>query len=224
MPLYFSIPLAIICGIIIGFFMPPFTVSCFKLHQGYTLYNTGFTGGFIGILIFSILSILKIEIVRPSLLIEQTSLPLIVFLIIYSVFLLLSGIFFLKKSGFYCSRESESYHPKKSYRQLLKCTGYCEIIYESFGAERTYINMGIMGLLAIGFVLLTRVTLTGPIVAGILSIIGYAAIGKQPLNTIPIMFGVTLGGLIGNADLSSTGFVMIGLLVLHWHQLQANLE
>lgn len=68
-----------------------------------------------------------------------------------------------------------------------------------------------MGLLAISFVLLTRVTLTGPILAGVLSIMGYATIGKQPFNTIPIVLGVTLGGLTAGADLSSTGFVMIGL-------------
>ncbi|HHT25315.1 MAG TPA: DUF1576 domain-containing protein [Clostridiaceae bacterium] len=205
LPLYFSIPLAIMCGTMIGFFGVPFAANCFKLHQGFTLYNTGFTGGFIGILIFALLSVFKIEVIRPNILIERTSLPLAVFLITYSVCILFLGIFLTRKNGSSDSKKS------KSYYKLLKCTGYNEIIYESYGAETTYINMGIMGLLAIGFALLMGVTLTGPILAGILSVIGYAALGKQPFNTIPIITGVTLSGLVAGADLSSTGFVMTGL-------------
>ncbi|NLJ71155.1 MAG: DUF1576 domain-containing protein [Clostridiaceae bacterium] len=205
LPFYFSIPLAIMCGTLIGFFGVPFAASCSKLHRGFTLYNTGFTGGFIGILVFGLLSVFRIEVIRPDILIEQTSLPLVVFLIIYSVFILLLGIILASNKGPAESGKS------KSYYKILKCSGYGEVIYESYGAEMTYINMGIMGLLATGFALLMGATLTGPVMAGILSVIGYAALGKHPLNTIPIILGVTLSGFVAGADLSGTGFVMTGL-------------
>ncbi|HHU53481.1 MAG TPA: DUF1576 domain-containing protein [Clostridiaceae bacterium] len=203
--LYLSIPLAIVCGTIIGFFGVPFAASCFKLHQGYTLYNTGFTGGFIGILAIALMGVFKIEVIRPNILLGQTSLPFAVFLIVYSVYIFLLGIFLSIKSGSHGSKKSGS------YLKLLKCTGYGEVIYDSYGAEITYINMGIMGLLSIGYVLLMGATLTGPVIAGIFSVIGYGVLGKQPFNTIPIILGVTLSGLVSGADLSSTDFVMTGL-------------
>lgn len=96
----------------------------------------------------------------------------------------------------------------RHYRQLLKRTGFCEVFLEEFGTGTTFINMGIMGLLSLGFVLLTGAHLTGPLVGGILSVVGYAAIGKHPLNSIPVVLGIVLSALLADADLSDNSVLM----------------
>ncbi|MGI6579535.1 MAG: DUF1576 domain-containing protein [Saccharofermentanales bacterium] len=205
LPYYFSVPLAIVYGALIGFFGITFAANCSKLHRGYTLYNTGFAGGFIGILTIALLGIFKIEVARPDILLEKTSLPFAIFLIAFSVYILLLGLFLSKKSDSDISEKSGSYF------KLLKRTGYGEVFYECCGAANAYINMGITGLLVTGFSLAMGTPLTGPVIGGILSVMGYAALGKHPFNIIPVILGVTLSGLAAGADLSSSGFVMIGL-------------
>jgi hypothetical protein len=65
--------------------------------------------------------------------------------------------------------------------------------------------MGINGFISLGFILLLGQTLNGPFLAGILTIVGFSAFGKHPLNITPILVGVWLAGYTTNVD----GFVLV---------------
>ena len=49
-----SVPLGIVTGLAMGFIMPPVAAQLFRAHNGYTLYNMGFTAGLIGTLVVAI--------------------------------------------------------------------------------------------------------------------------------------------------------------------------
>lgn len=72
--------------------------------------------------------------------------------------------------------------------------------------------MGIMGFVVTGFVVLIGETLNGPLLAGILTVVGFSAHGKHFKNTIPILLGVYIAGL-GN---STNGFtIALSALLVH---------
>src|SRR5690606_18755794 len=48
---YQSIPLGIIVGVFVGFILPAFNAHAIKFHQGYNLYNTGFSMGVLSMMI-----------------------------------------------------------------------------------------------------------------------------------------------------------------------------
>jgi hypothetical protein len=58
------------------------------------------------------------------------------------------------------------------------------------------INVGIMGLISILFTVLLSIPLNGPVISGILTVMGFAAFGKHPKNSIPVMLGASLWLLI----------------------------
>ena len=54
-PLWYSIPLGLIAGVIGGFITPMVVAIVGRFHQGYNLYNTGFGLGFIALLFNALL-------------------------------------------------------------------------------------------------------------------------------------------------------------------------
>jgi len=62
LPAHIGIILGILFGIIIGFLITPLSFNMYKLHDGYNLYNVGFTAGVIGILANSLMKSFGINI------------------------------------------------------------------------------------------------------------------------------------------------------------------
>ena len=53
--------------------------------------------------------------------------------------------------------------------------------------------MGVCGFVGILFVAMTEQTFNGPVLAGLFTLVGFAANGKNILNTVPILLGILLG-------------------------------
>ena len=146
-------------------------------HEGFNLYNLGFTGGILGAVITSILKLYNFQITPQRIISTEFDLALKV--ICSSVFLALIIIgFFINNSSF------------KGYMEILKDSGLKSDFVKKYGFGLTFINMGIMGFVATGFVILIGETLNGPLLAGILTVVGFSAYGKHFKNTIPILIGV----------------------------------
>ena len=75
----------------------------------------------------------------------------------------------------------------------------------------TLINMGVMGFIGLFFVIISKGVMNGPIVGGLLTIIGFASFGKHPRNCIPIMIGVLLASIFNVWDTSSTPVIIAAL-------------
>ncbi|WP_294705959.1 DUF1576 domain-containing protein [uncultured Fusobacterium sp.] len=172
---------AIALGIIIGFISTPLAKKMASFHEGFNLYNLGFTGGILGAVITSILKLYNFPITPQRIISTEFDLALkIICASIFSTLIIIG--FFINESSF------------KGYGEILKDSGLKSDFIKKYGFGLTFINMGIMGFVATGFVILIGETLNGPLLAGILTVVGFSAYGKHFKNTIPILVGVYLAG------------------------------
>lgn len=178
----FSYINGITLGIIIGFIISPLAKKMKGFHEGYNLYNLGFTAGILGLVLNSILKAYDFNVASRKILSTQYN----------SILQICCGIIFLILIivGFYINSNSFS-----GYKELVKSSGLEVDFVASYGYGVTFVNMGLMGFLAMLFALSLGQTLNGPILAGIFTVVGFAAHGKTPFNTTPILIGVILSGV-----------------------------
>ncbi len=199
LPYIFGLPLGIGAGILIGFILPPLSSHMLRFHDGYNIYNIGFTAGVLGSILTAVLRGFGFIIETQYILSSEYDLFLKLYLCVFFILLILVG-YNINGNSF------RGYGRFFSYSGRL-VTDYVQLL----GIGVTFINMGIMGLIAIGFVICIGGVVNGPIVGGILTIVGFSAFGKHPKNAIPIMLGVVLGGLLKTWELSATEVILAGL-------------
>ena len=175
-----GIILGVSIGIVIGFILPAFNMFAMKFHQGYNLYNTGFSMGVISMFLTGILGSFDIDILRGSELNNSYHQVLLISTIVISSLFILFA--FLE-------------NPKvvKQYPKILQRSGrlLTDFVKDS-GTDATLLNIGIMGLLCVVLILCTGILINGPVMGAILTILGFAAFGKHPLNSIPVIIGAIL--------------------------------
>lgn len=167
-------------GLATGFLLPPLAVYMLRLHQGFNIYNVGLTCGFLGLFIASLLEGVGLQ-ASPSLhWSTQYSGILGIFLLIYSCSMLVVGL--------YLSRSLAG------LRKLTREAGTLPTDFvELHGPGATLINMGLVGLIGWGYILLVGGVFNGPTIGGVLTMVGFAAFGKHIFNVPPVMLGVYLG-------------------------------
>ncbi len=197
--LWIRLPIGIIFGIFCGFIITPLSSHMNRLHDGYNLYNIGFTAGLLGTLINSLLKSFGVNIKQQQILSTEYDLTLKLFLIGFFIILIIIGFIINRKSF-------------KGYKKILSFSGRLVSDYTQLvGYGLTFINMGIMGFVSILYVIILKGTLNGPIVGAIFTIVGFAAFGKHPRNTIPIMIGVFISSILTIFDTQSTTVIIAGL-------------
>ncbi len=170
-----------------------------RLHDGYNLYNIGFTAGVLGTLINSLLKSFGVNIEQQEILSTEYDLFLKIFLLVFFIILIIIGFVINRKSF-------------KGYTKILSYSGRLVSDYTQLvGYGLTFINMGIMGLVSMLYVIALRGTFNGPIVGAIFTIVGFSAFGKHPKNTIPIMIGVLIAGIVSIFDIHSTTVIIAAL-------------
>ena len=173
--LVLGISIGIICGIIIAALMR----HIYTFHMGYNLYNTGTTGGFVGTVIYMFLRGFGYNI-EPAFYwsTEYTS-----FLTIFTG-VSLCLVFFL---GFVFGGSWSG------YKIILKNSGRLTADFvEISDLGTTLINMGVVGLIALGYIHFVSGDVNGATLAGIFTVFAFGALGKHPRNILPIMLGVYL--------------------------------
>lgn len=180
-----SIILGASAGIIIGFILPPLSTYLLRVHQGYNLYNIGFTGGIIGTIVISLFRSYGVDIQSRVIWTQGNNFKmLIVLILIFTSFILTS---------FYMDRIA--------YKDIKKVYKYKGRLISDFvmmeGFPVTLINMAINGAIATAYILIVGGDLNGPTIGGIFTIVGFGAFGKHAKNMTPLIFGVFLAGSIG---------------------------
>ena len=173
---------AILIGVLIGFIVVPLAKSLYDFHEGYDLYNLGFTAGILGSVIIAVLKLYHFEI-KPQFLLS-TKYDMSLKVLCSSLF---SSLIII---GFYINENSFS-----GYFSLIKDDGYKSDFTKKYGYGLTFINMGIMGFISICFVTITGQAFNGPVLAGIFTVVGFSANGKTVFNTFPVLIGVLLASL-----------------------------
>lgn len=203
LPIAGAIAVAVVGGIAVGILLPPVAIVMLRLHQGFSLYNIGLTGGFIGVFGASLL-VASGRAPAPALLWNDSPSPALVVLIpAMSLVLLIAGLVPGPKRAL------------TSFREITTLPGRLPSDFMSMSSiDGSLVNMGIVGLLTWGYVMVVGGDLNGPVLGGILTAIGFAAFGKHPANSWPIVVGVVVACLIFGKDLAAPGPILAALFSL----------
>ena len=175
--------LAALIGISAGFILPPLSTFLLRVHQGYNLYNIGFTAGIIGTIFISVFKSYGFLPAPRLIWTTGNNTVLGIYLAVTFISMIALG-YILDKEAF------------KKFRNIIEYPGRLVedfVFLEGFGA--TLVNMGINGLLATSYIVLVGGAINGPTIAGVLTIVGFSAFGKHCVNILPIFLGVLLGSI-----------------------------
>lgn len=197
-PLWQGALLGYALGIFMGFSLVPLAKHFVTFHQGYSLYNMGFTAGIIGMIVVAVLNNLDMEITRASY--SSSGNNLLFTVIMFAI----SCVFFL--TGFFMNGKS-----MHGYKALLNFAGKSADFIDIAGIGVTAMNIGIMGVLSTAFVLVFNGQLNGPTLGGIFTVMGFSAYGKHPKNCLPIFAGVILGSFLNPGYTNVNGIMITAL-------------
>jgi len=175
-----GIIVGLLCGIFIGFILPAFNAFSMKFHQGYNLYNTGFSMGVISMMITGIFASFGLEVTRNDLVNNDYHLILLIFTAIISLMFIIMAII-TNKQVF------------KRYAKIFQKSG--KLLTDFFkdpGIDVAFLNIGFMGIITLVVIQSIGISINGPVMGAILTILGFSAFGKHPMNSIPVMIGAIL--------------------------------
>jgi len=199
LPLAPGLILGFSAGILAGLVLPPLSAHFLRFHQGFSLYNIGFTAGIVGMFFLAVLQGFGIEITTVAIVSSGNDLVLAVILGTLFTGMLLFG---LKKNNWRLT----------GYRQFLDQPGKLASDFITIsGAPLTLVNMALLGLMATAYVLAVGGELSGPVIGGIFTVVGFGAFGKHVKNVWPILAGVFLGNLFRFNDLNATTSLLAAL-------------
>lgn len=182
-----------------GFIIPVLAPHMLAFHDGYNLYNVGFTAGIIGTVLTSLMRSFGFKI--ETRLILSTQHDLFFKILILTFCIIIFGI------GFIINGQKMT-----GYRELIKHPGRAVTDFTQLdGYGLTYMNIGIMGIIGLAYIIISKATINGPIVGGILTMMGFSAFGNHPKNTIPIIIGVLIASNLNIWSMSSTVVILGGL-------------
>lgn len=200
-PLYYAIPAGILAGVFVGFVLPAFSAHTIRFHRGYNLYNIGFALGVLSMLFAVVLHSFNVKLDLGGPTSEAFHVELVIMSLSMSLIFLLAAFIT---------------DPKvlKKYPALLKSSGRLVSDFISdYGKAVSMLNVAFMGFISVGVLLILGLKINGPVMGGILTVMGFGAFGKHPRNAIPVMFGAWLGVVLTNYSLDSVGMVIALLFV-----------
>ena len=183
-PLWLGITLGILIGLFIGFIMAPLSAAMRKAHEGYNIYNVGFTAGLLGLTLFALFRNFGVNFYLLYFWSSGHNTELGLFLLIMSFYLIACGVF--------------SKGEKLSFLGLI-CIEADDYDFFTKHKETTYIAMGLLGLACFALMTVIRGDYSGPVLGGIVSVIGFGAFGKSMNNAAPIVAGAILGAVTNMA-------------------------
>lgn len=196
---YISIPLGIGAGIVAGLMVPAISSHTIKFHQGYNLFNVGFSLGIISLAFNGVLRAFNLRASEISILSNNHNLFLYLFVAILALVLLIAGIILNPKSF-------------KMIPDLYKRSGRLVSDYiRDYGVSIVMINQASLLTFEILICLIFKIELNGAIFGTILAVSGFAGSGLHLKNTSFVMLGAILMCLVTKTNITSTS-IIIGIL------------
>lgn len=196
---YISIPLGIGAGIVAGLMVPAISSHTIKFHQGYNLFNVGFSLGIISLAFNGVLRAFYLRASEISILSNDHNLFLYLFVAILALVLLIAGIILNPKSF-------------KMIPDLYKRSGRLVSDYiRDYGVSIVMINQASLLTFEILICLIFKIELNGAIFGTILAVSGFAGSGLHLKNTSFVMLGAILMCLVTKTNITSTS-IIIGIL------------
>ena len=201
LPQGWSVLIAYALGIFIGFILPQLSTQFLGFHQGFSLYNVGFTAGIIGMVVLGFMNAFGIEVETRTLTSTQSPLILYQLLIGFCVILIVTSFYLHFK-------KKEKYH----FKLLLKLSGRLPSDFvEMTNMATVTLNMSIIGFILLGYVLVNGGQLNGPIVGSIIGVMSFGAFGNQVKNTVPVLVGIMIGSYLTGVEPTSTSALIAAI-------------
>jgi hypothetical protein len=195
-----GIPLAAAGGVLAGMLLPPLALVMLRLHQGYSLYNIGLTAGFLGVLVAAVVAASPGAPDMGARWNETPSLLLLLLAPALSVLLVAAGLAMGPRGAW------------GGLRKILRLSGRLPSDFmDAAGVPAGLLNMGIMGLAASLYVMAVGGPPNGPVLGGILTVIGFASFGKHPRNAWPVLGGIVGATLLFGKSLAAPGPLLAAL-------------
>ncbi len=196
---FMSIVLYAGVGILVGLLLPAIAAYTMNVHQGYNLYNVGFTAGLIGMVIVSLFKSAGHSFSER--LLWSTGNNRLFSIFLFSQFALMMIV------GFFCNH--------RSFKNAARITRHSGRAVADFvlldGYAVTLINMGIVGSAATLYVLAVGGELNGPTIGGIYTICGFGAFGKHIRNITPVVLGAVLSSFFMVWELNQPSVLLAAL-------------
>ncbi len=189
--------LAIISGILCGFYLVPMTKLVYPWHNGFNLYNVGFTTGIIGMVVQVILTTFGMGSSRVVILNDSSHLALDL-----SAWIVIGGfalIALLNRDITWSAVKQLFQHGGKSPADFWMENPQGVVIF----------NMALLGALGMGLTLMFGGVINGPILAAVFSMIGFGAFGKHPMNSWAPIAGSALMAIVLGKSLDSSGVMSV---------------
>ncbi|WP_068268165.1 DUF1576 domain-containing protein [Caviibacter abscessus] len=185
----------IFIGIIVGFIMPVISKQALHFHNGYSLYNSGLSGGLLGIVIYSIISAYGINFDINTVYYMKFDNRVFYFFIVYFLILIFIGLFYDKKIK--TNMISIYGHTGRLVTDFVQKEGFYAVI----------LNMGTLGLIS---VLISKLygVLNGPVICSMLTIVAFGGFGKHIKNVLPLIIGVSLAPYLFKIQIEPTILLM----------------
>ncbi len=198
-----GIVLGVALGGVVGFVLPPLASHMLRFHDGFSIYNIGFTGGIVGSFFVAVFRGFRFDIIPEVALVEHLDRFFEVFFGVVFVALMVLGVI--------VARRGEG-GLREGVVRIYRSSGRLVSDFVQIGGlGASLVNMGVMGTISAIFVLLLRGHFNGPVIGGILTVVGFAAFGKHPLNCVPVLAGVVLASLVKVWEPTTTVVIIAGL-------------
>ncbi len=186
---------AVLLGIGTGLILPAMASHVLHNHQGFNLYNVGFTCGIVGIYLTAMLTLAGEDLFLSSVWYSQEQWELGLVFFLYFGLMMVLGL-----PGW------------KDTKKLWKLPGtlVTDFVTEE-GMPATLFNMGLVGLIGMTYILLVGGEFNGPTLGGVFTMVGFGAFGKHLKNIWPLMAGVYLGAVLSSYSPSAPGPLLAAL-------------
>lgn len=202
LPVIYGIPLSIIAGLGTGFLLPGLAVSMLHLHQGYNLYNMGLTCGFLGLFLASIVKSSGHIFSKTLYWYKGDSKLLLLIVPAISLVYIIIGFITGKKKAL------------KDLRKIQRLPGRLPSDFmDMVSTSGALINAGLIGLLFSLYIYIIGGDFNGPVIGGLLTIIGFSAFGTHLRNSWAVVLGVVIASLVFGKELNSPGVVLAAIFV-----------
>jgi len=200
LPLIPAVAAGIAGGLLTGFLLPAIAVSMLHLHQGYNLYNIGLSCGFFGLFASALIRGFGHEWSGEIRWYDGGSATVILLIPLLSVSLILAGLILGRR---------------KTWSDFKKIQGLPGRLPSDFADMSSLagalVNSGAVGLAGSIYVYSVGADFNGPVIGGLLTIMGFAAFGTHLANSWPVLAGVIIATLATGNSLDAPGPVLAAI-------------
>ena len=187
-------------GIITGFFLPSIAVSMLHLHQGYNLYNMGLSCGFFGLFAAAFIIGFGHSWKGELYWYDEPSILLMLLVPVFSILLIFTGLIHGGKQSL------------KDLKAIQSIPGRLPSDFVDMASvSGALLNSGLIGLIGSAYIYFVGASFNGPVIGGLLTIMGFGAFGTHLKNSWPVVAGVIIATLLTGNSLNAPGPILAAI-------------